>query len=154
FLLRQAPQFLEPADDLAGGVQHLLATWAVIVSLVLELGTWPVIGLGLLLAPILIVESCSVWKALRHWVALLQQDFGRAFLYEALALGLGLVVPFPLVAPLVASYHLFQGTRLEFAATFTRIILGCLVLAPVAAYLVIANLFIYLNLRYEAGARR
>lgn len=153
--LRRAPDMLEPAEDLgAGGLQHLFATWAVILSLVLEIGIWPVFGLALLLAPILIVENCSIWKALRQWLALMQEDLGRAFLYEALALGLGLVVAFPLVAPLVGTAHLFPGGRLEFAATFTRIVLGCLVLAPVAAYLIVANMFIYLNLRYEAGGQR
>lgn len=155
YLLRHAPPWVQASDQTApGDLRHLLANWAVALSLILEVGTWPVLGLAMLLAPILTVEECSIWRALRQWIALMQQDLGRAFLYEAFALGIGLIVAAPLAVPLILTANLYTTGDLQLAAIFTRIVLACVALAPVAAYLVVANVFIYLNIRYEAGGRR
>jgi hypothetical protein len=75
-------------------------------------------------------------------------------LYEALAIALGLVVTLPLVLPLLATLGFHLDERLAGPASFTRQVLAGLALAPLFAYVTVANVFIYLNLRYDLGGRR
>src|SRR5262249_13584985 len=46
------------------------------VRVVLEVLLWPVLALSLLLAPIVIVEECSVSRALAQWAALVRTQLG------------------------------------------------------------------------------
>jgi hypothetical protein len=153
WLARQLPAW---ATGAAGGprLRGLVASWAVVLALVAEAAVWPVFGFALLLGPLLTVEGCSLASGLRQWARLIQGDTGRVFLYEALAIGLGLVIALPLSLPLLATAGLYADPAVQVAATFSRIMLTCVLLAPVAAYLVVANVFIYLNLRYTPGADR
>jgi hypothetical protein len=145
-LLRQAGEGASAATVAAGAVA--------VVGMIVEVALWPVFGFALLLPPILVVEGCSVLKALEHWLRLLRQELGRVFLYEALALGLGAAATLLLALPLLALYARPPDPRLDQAMTFTRCVLTGLALAPLLAYAVVANVFIYLNLRYERGGRR
>jgi hypothetical protein len=144
-LLDQAPP--GPAADGA-------AAAAAAVGLVLEVVLWPVFGFALLLPPILVVERCPVGRALGHWLRLLRQDLGRVIVYQALALGLGAAAALLLALPLAAVCALPVDPRVAAAAGFTRWVLAGLAAAPLLAYLAAANMFIYLNLRYESGRRR
>jgi hypothetical protein len=149
------PQWLLTADDFANPVvRDVLASVAVSGGLVLVVLLWPLFGFTLLLGPILVVEGCSVWKGLREWLRLLREDLGRVFLYEALAAALGFVSTLPLIVPLLATLGLPVEERFAPVAWHTRTVLAGLALAPFWAYLVVANVFIYLNLRYENAARR
>lgn len=132
-----------------------LASAAGAAALVLEVLLWPVALLGLLLAPILVVEECSVVTGLAQWWRLLRQHFRRAFLYEGLALALGgiltLACSFPLLlAALGVPWH----EPLDAPLAWTLWLLGGLACGPLLAYLVVANVFIYLNLRYEQASGR
>jgi hypothetical protein len=154
-LLRLLPTWFLPAEGMeqtAG--QTLAAGAATVLALVLEVALWLVIGFSMLLAPALVIEETSVGTGLRLWARLVRQDFGRAFLYEALALAVGLVATLPLVLPLWATLGAHTDPRLVSPAAFTRDVLTGLALAPLLAYLVVANVFIYLNLRYELAGRR
>jgi hypothetical protein len=154
-LVRHIPVWLSSyAGEEAPAVQQMVISWSVIMALVLEMAIWPIFGLALLLAPVLVVEDCRVITGLRQWLRLVQQDTGRVVLYEALAIGLALVIALPLSFPLLATALLYNGPSMWVAATFTRIVLGGLVLTPVFAYMLVANVFIYLNLRYESGSKR
>jgi hypothetical protein len=138
----------------AGGLRETVAAWAAVGGLLLEVVLWPLAVLGLLLAPILIVEDCSLFSALRQWAGLLRKCPGRAFLYEALAVTLGGLVTLALALPLVvASQGVATDERLAFSVGLALRPLWGLALAPLVAYLTVANVFIYLNLRYP-GAHR
>jgi hypothetical protein len=133
------------------------ANTTLVLSMFAEVALWPIFGLALLLPGLLAVENCSAASALVQWLRLLQRDLGRAFLYEALAVGVGLVATLPLLFPLLP----FAGTSFEHfdprlgpAVVVTKTVLTCLAFAPLFAYLVVANLFIYLNLRYEMAHPR
>jgi hypothetical protein len=156
-LLRVLPgYFLIPgADPLEGSAPAgLTATIAAIVAMVGELLQWPVFGLSFLLAPILTVESCSIGTALLQWLRLVRRQFGRAFVYEAIALGVGLVITLPLYFPLMTFVTIYHNKEIHAAVLATRTVLATMALGPLFAYLVVANVFIYLNLRYETGSPR
>jgi hypothetical protein len=142
-----------PEGQASSFLATLGATIALALGLVLDFFIWPLLCLTLLLGPILVVERCSVWKALVEWRRLLRQELGRALLYEALALSLGIAVVLPLVGPPLALTALPLDERLLPAVVLARRVLLALAAAPLAAYLVVANVFAYLNLRYETGGR-
>lgn len=149
-LLRLLPGFFLIEDPLIEVAPvGLAATIAVVAAMAAEVAQWPVFGLSLLLAPILAVEGCSIGTALLQWWRLVRRHFGRAFVYEALAVGVGLIVTLPLFFPLVAFVTIYQEPRLIHAVKVTRTVLASMALGPLFAYLAVANVFIYLNLRYE-----
>jgi hypothetical protein len=146
-LLRWLPAWL-----LAGEPDAAREAWAAaatVVGLVLEVCLWPVCVFVLLLGPILVVEGASVVGALRQWARLVRQHPSRVLLYEALAMGQGLIATLPFAFPLLALYGLPLDERLLGVADFTRHVLTGLALAPLLAYLIVANVFIYLNVRYS-----
>jgi hypothetical protein len=146
-LLRWLPTWLLAGEP--GAAREAWAGAAVVVGLVLEVCLWPVCAFVLLLGPILVVEGSSVVGALRQWARLVRQHPGRVLLYEALAMGQGLIATLPFAFPLLALYGLPLDERLLGVAVFTRHVLTGLALAPLLAYLVVANVFIYLNVRYS-----
>jgi hypothetical protein len=123
------------------------------LHLVLEIFFVPLAGLGLLLAPIIVVEECSFRKALGMWWELLRGDLSRTFLYETLAVALGMVLSSPLFIPVIyagwSDQALLANPHLAAVSQATLHVLGGLAVTPFAAYLVVANVFIYLNMRYE-----
>jgi hypothetical protein len=154
--LRWLPPWLLDGAALtwSAGVRESVAAIAAVGGLLFEVMLWPLAVLGLLLVPILIVEECSVLAALRQWIALLQKHFGRVFLYEALAVAVGGFVTLALALPLVAaSLGVATDERLALALGLALRPLWGLALAPLLAYLMVANVFIYLNLRYPGSHR-
>jgi hypothetical protein len=152
-LLRWLPYWVLAAGQ-PGEVPRQTAVDVLVVGTILaEVALWPFFALALLLGPIFVVEDCSVVRGCRQWLALLRRHLGRAYLYEAMAAGLGLVVTLPLAFPLLAFTTLYLDERLLVPALFTRTVLSGLALSPLLAYLVVANVFIYLNLRYGGEAR-
>jgi hypothetical protein len=148
-----------PAQEV---VREPLAGAVAALALLLEVVLWAVAVLALLLGPILIIEEGGLFTALRQWGQLLRRHLARAVLYEALAL----------LPAVVATYALFA--LVDFAARgqianhpssatnpmsslwvlpMQRLLQG-LAVSPLLAYLAVANVFIYLNLRYEQEPRR
>jgi hypothetical protein len=122
---------------------------AAVVALLLEVLLWPLIGLSLLLAPVVVIEESSVVRSLGHWWWLIRRHLGRLFLYEAAALVGGsatLVFALPLVLASVGRQPSWDN--LQSATGLASCALVGLVAAPLVAYLVVAQVFIYLNLRY------
>ncbi len=146
-LLRWLPTRLLP--DNPDAAREAWAAVATVVGLVLEVCLWPVCVFVLLLGPILVVEGSSVLGALRQWARLVRQHPSRVLLYEALAMGQGLIATLPFAFPLLVLYGLPLDERLLGVADFTRHVLTGLALAPLLAYLIVANVFIYLNVRYS-----
>ncbi len=130
------------ADGLTSAVTAL--------RLVLEVLAWPVFGLALLLAPVVVIEERSSLRALHDWWVLLREHLSRVFVYEALAAALGTVTSLPLVFPVaLAAWSCSAAELLNPAVDGTLVLLCGLALTPGIAYLAVANVYIYLNLRYE-----
>ena len=101
----------------------------------------------LLLSPILVVQDYGVLGGVREWWRLLRQHLSRIFLYEALATALAAIFTVPLLIPIgIASWSMGNSDGVVQAAV---IVLGGIALTPLIAYLLVANVFIYLNLRFE-----
>src|SRR5438067_1128080 len=54
-----APEALTGAEVLVGALTA--------IALIVQVLLWPVPGFTLLLAPLILIEECSVWQALRQW---------------------------------------------------------------------------------------
>lgn len=151
-LLRWLPQWIRAGSEAGNVATMYLAHGILTVRLILEVVFWPVVALApLLLGPILIVQESSVVAGIREWWRILRQHMGRIFLYEALATALGGVFTVPLLAPIAlasSSLASMSGQELIVGQT-TVLVLAGIALTPLVAYLLVANVFIYLNLRYE-----
>jgi hypothetical protein len=150
--LRALPAWLLAQGDagwLADAAEPLAAA-ATVVRLIVEVVLWPVLGFALLLGPIVIVEDCTPTQAVSQWTTLVRGHLTRAFLYEALAAAVGMVASLPFVVPveLVALTAPTSGVA-GVAAQATVWLLRGLALTPLIAFLAVANVFIYLILRYE-----
>jgi hypothetical protein len=130
---------------------QITAHVAVVMSIVGEVVLWAVVLLTMLLAPIMVVENASVEGGLSHWWRLLRQHPGSVLLYQVLAAGIGLVLAVVSALPLWFISQPADGP-LSLTATATRNVLLGLPVALLFAYLTVANVFIYLHLRYEAPA--
>jgi hypothetical protein len=153
--LRLLPEWLgNPQDTFLSEWRATLAGPSVVVCLLLEFILWPVLVLALLLGPVLAVEECSVQSGVWQWLRLLRENFGRVCVYQMLGAGLGAVALLPFIIPLLLAHVGPQPPEhFLFQADFTRTVLAAVVLAPLGAYLTVANVFIYLNLRYETPAQ-
>jgi hypothetical protein len=147
-LLRWATAWLAIGDlPLPVLLRDIVANLLMIASVVLEFVLGPLFGLALLLGPILAVEECSVVRAFSLWRSLLRQHCRRVMAYEvaAFAIAAGLTLPFALPLLLGAGF----ATDYGFTAPIARAALWGFLAALPAAYLIVANVFIYLNVRYE-----
>ncbi|MCI0380031.1 MAG: hypothetical protein L0215_20810 [Gemmataceae bacterium] len=148
-VVRTLPQWLVPAEGPVLADPLLVPLLA--GRLVLEVFLWPVLALTFLFAPILIVEECGVLGAFREWWRLLRVHLRRILLYEALALSLGLLLsaPFFLPVALTASFNGLESGPFAWVTQATLSVLAGLSLTPLLAYVFVANVYIYINLRYE-----
>jgi hypothetical protein len=154
-LLRVLPAYFLYENPLQNVVPaEVIGTVAVIAAMGAEVLQWPVFGLSLLLAPILAVEGSSIGTALLQWLRLVRRQLGRAFVYEALAFGMGLIITLPLFVPMVTLDKIYKIERMQHAIQAARIVLTAMAIGPLFAYMAVANVFIYLNLRYETGTPR
>lgn len=156
-LLRWLPYWAGPGpEELWSLGNEIAAGTALALGMVLEVALWSVFFLWWLLPPVLVVEECSIVRGLGQWLALLRHHLGRALLYQAMAVALGLLIAMPfllLIAPVfLPSFSLPE--ELHGVAGMMRCILLGLACAPILTYWIVANVFIYLNLRYGASSRR
>jgi hypothetical protein len=156
-LLRWLPYWIGPNSEVPWSlIRQVIAGSALTLSMFLEVLLYPVVVLWWLLPPLLAVESSTVWSGLSQWFNLLRRNLGHAFLYQAMAASLGVLVSTPfllLIAPLfLPSFTPPQA--LQAVAGVTRLILLGLSCAPMLTFWVTSNVFIYLNLRYGTSGRR
>jgi hypothetical protein len=113
----------------------------------------PLFCLAQFLAPILVVEECSTFQALRLWRQVVRANLGRILLHEILAIGLGLllIVPPALILAFLSWPPLQEACG--FALTVARHLLGGVLAGLLLAFLVVVHVFLYLNLRYENAGR-
>jgi hypothetical protein len=127
---------------------------ATVACVLIETLAWLFALLELPIASLLVVEGCSIFSGLSQWLGLLRQHFGRLLLTEGMALAIGLLLSAPaglIVWVLGTSVH---DDRLTWAVTFGRSFVGGMAGSLLFAYLVVANVFIYLHLRYESNGPR
>jgi hypothetical protein len=153
FVFHSLPGWLTPADqsDMDVWLEMLLNVVSG-ASLLLEVICWPILGFAmLLLGPILIVEEYSVLRALVAWIGMLRQHLGRIYIYQALAFASAAVLTLPLLAPIWLAFGFVRGNPLTMWAgeAIPFALLVGLAMTPTLSYLLVAHVFIYLNLRYE-----
>jgi hypothetical protein len=126
-----------------------------VAGLVVETILWAVLYFALLLGPIVVIEECSVGRALLEWCRLLQRQFSRVLLYETAALCLAALAALPLAIPLaLAAWGRTGSSGPSGIYSLSLLLLGGVAAAPSIAYLAAANVFIFLNLQYETNNRR
>jgi hypothetical protein len=158
-LLSLLPEWLE-AEEWSETARDAVSAGVIVLSFLIWVFLGPLLSFTLLLGPILIVEECSAGQALRFWQQFLRQHFTKAFLYETLAGALAALTTLPLLVPVFLAPRLLApvtqvsgGLAADVFQASLNVLTG-LALTPFIAYLTVANLFIYLNLRYELGPRR
>jgi hypothetical protein len=153
YLLGRAPEWIAPLEPpaLAEGLTALVAVLRVLVAV----AVWPLLGLALLLGPTVVIEEGSLSHSLTLWGGLLRRHLVRIILYETLAATVAFVVSVPFIFPVVvaAGPALGDGVVAQATAYVAAVLLG-LAVSPALAYLTVANVFIYLNLRYEQAIPR
>jgi len=150
-VLRQTPSWaMGPSGPEGSGEVEWTAAVVTAVALVLQVFVWPVLGFTLLLAPVILIEECSVLKALGIWWKLLRRHLSRIFLYEALACALAGIAVLPFIVPVALTLGSapMSGVAGRVAEAVLIALTG-LALTPLLAYLFVANVFIFLNLHYE-----
>jgi hypothetical protein len=156
-LLRWLPFWLGPgSEQLPSESQQILGGTVLVLAMIGEVLLYPVFFFWWLLPSLLVVEGCTVWSGLRQWLLLLRRHLGRVFLYQAMAVGLGVLVTTPfllLIAPLYSS-SFYSPDGLQEVSDGTRLFLLGLACAPLLTYWITSNIFIYLNLRYGATSQR
>jgi hypothetical protein len=155
-LLRRLPPWLvfEASGPLGATAEEGAGQTVMVLGLLIEAALWPLGVLVLLLGPVLVVEQCGMVRAVRQWAGLVRRYFGHVLLCEALALMIGALLTAPFALPLLILLLRDPGPRFQEATAVVRDVVAGLTLAPFLAYLVVANVFVYLHLRYEGGARR
>ena len=144
--------------------QQLAAIPILLLIYVLAALVWIVVGLCWLLTPAIVVEESSGVAGVREWRQLLRENFGRIVVYEGLTLMLGVAVTLPLsLAVGLALYDyptvrpawpVVAGDDANWVIGTVRSVLHGLTAAPLLALMPVANVFIYLNLRYEKSPGR
>jgi hypothetical protein len=132
-----------------------------VVVLLLSVLIWLVVGLCWLLTPAIVVEESSWLAGLREWRQLLGDHFGRIVVYEGLTVLLGAAISLPLTLAvalatggslgLLPPWPSLGGAGENGPVGGVLAALHGLSAAPLLALLPVANVFIYLNLRYEQG---
>lgn len=136
-------------------LSEILAGSALLLQVALEVILLPLLAFALLLAPIVVVEESPIFRALGQWWSLVHLHLPRVVLYQTLAVAVSLLaaVPFLLPVELAAAYLSVPGRPALGAQALISLLRG-LALTPAVAYLAVANVYIYLNLRYDQPPTR
>ena len=168
FLMNRVPGWADHGLYDAGmenqTLHEVIFTPILVVVRLLSVLAWLVVGLCWLLGPAIVVEESSWIAGIREWRQLVREHFGRVLVYEGLALMLGLAVALPLTAAvslalvgrpdLIPAWPVHETYGENWITGGVMAALESLTLAPLLAVIGVANVFIYLNLRYEQGPGR
>jgi len=117
---------------------------AMAAGMVLEILVWPVFALLLPMAALLVVEQCNFAQGLGRWLSLIWRKGRRLLLAELLALAIGLLLTAPLALLGLALSSRLHAVEAPQTAAITLCVLSGLLSSLFLAYLVVANVFIYL----------
>jgi hypothetical protein len=167
FLLQRVPGWTQQGLSDAGMVktaQDVVFAPILVLVILLAVLAWLVIGLCWLLTAAIVVEESSWLAGIREWRQLLKEHFGRILVYEGLTTLLGVAISLPLILAVNLALHGRPTLMPAWPADVTdggRWVTGTveaamrgLTAAPLLALLAVANVFIYLNLRYEQSPGR
>ncbi len=147
--LRSWPRWILAEELYLGTIgPEPLAAIAQVLRVVIESVMWALLLLSPLLAPALVIEDTGPLTTTRRSWALLRRHGLRVFLYQSWVIVLGLVLALPLLIALAFAATGF-GQDISPGVWATLFALGGLALTPFFAYVVVANVFIFINLRYE-----
>ena len=145
-------------------VREVVFTPILVVVFLLSILTWIVVGLTWLVAPAIVVEESSWLAGIREWRQLLREHFGRIVVYEGLTILLGVAISLPLTLAVSLAGHgtpallpewpVSAGAGENWIRGGVFVTMCGLTAAPLLALLGVANVFIYLNLRYEQSPMR
>jgi hypothetical protein len=150
--LRQLPDLLVTWESIQNWeeIRQFGLPILTVLVLLLEMVLWPVLGFSLLLGPVVVIEEGTLLQVVGQWWGIIRRHWGRLFLYQFVAVLVGLatlVFAFPLL--LVAWARMGHWGSFDNAIGFSLCLLAGLAAAPTIAYLAVAHVFIYLNLRFE-----
>lgn len=148
--LQQVPDQL----GLKTGLESSLLGFGILLA-ALPFATLPL--LALLLGPIGPVEEYHFLKSFSVWRQLVVANTGRILLFESFALVLGLIAALPTLIPLQLALNYSGGQAI--AATHWAGQMGVAFLegfayGPALVFVTVANVILYLSLRYEFSAHR
>jgi hypothetical protein len=152
-LVRMLPGWLVSNDGAAPGLP--LETLLNVINgfrVLLEILCWPILCYAMLMmGPIYVVEDYSILRGLQAWIGILKQHIGRIYLYQGIAFAFAAVLMVPLVLPLSLGFGFAGGNlrTLSIGESVPFCLLVGVALTPMLSYLLVAHVFIYLNLRYE-----
>jgi hypothetical protein len=116
---------------------------ATVAGAVVEVLVWPLFILLLQLAALVVIEQTSFTSGSGKWLSLVWRKGRRLLMAEILALGIGLLLTAPLaLLGLAVTSRFTEPTALSGAITC---VLYGLLSSLLLAYLVVANVFIYLS---------
>jgi hypothetical protein len=150
--VRWAPGSLAELANQQGasaGWVEVIASACSAIGIVAEVSLWFIAGLSWLLPPVMVVEDLGIFQCLRSWFRLLKQNLSRIILGQALSLATGVVVSLPFAVPvwLTLANHPIPGNVPMDAVR--GLVIGATI-APLLAFVAIANVFIYLDVKYES----
>lgn len=140
-----------------GTVHEIVQTVVWVVGACVAVLVFVAIMLGFLLAPIFVVEECSLGDAIREWRSILREHRLRVMIYEGMALALAVVAALPVVVPVELALRYgpaMPAGAANWVGAAVPYLVHALAVSPALAFLAVANLFIYLNLRYEYAPTR
>ncbi len=154
-LLHHSPEWLRGLTD-NSSLNEVLQTAAWSVGVILATCLFVLMTVSFLLPAILVVEECSLGDALREWRALLREHRVRVMVYEGMAIAFALVAALPLLLPVQLALAFMPpfSSAANWVSGSLALALDGFAVGPAAAFMVVANLFIYLNLRYEFSPAR
>jgi hypothetical protein len=151
-LMRALPDWLVSSVEEPGPWIEMAVNVITGARLIFEVICWPILGFALLLlGPIMIVEEHSVVRGLREWVGMLRQHLGRIYLYQAIAFAYAFVLTLPLLIPMLLAFSYVGGLSrsVSLGESVPFLLLFGVALTPMLNYLLVAHVFMYINLRYE-----
>ena len=167
FLLNHVPEISERwlADaGMSERVHEVLFTPILVLVIVLSTLIWLVVGLCWLIAPAIVVEESGWLAGVCEWRQLVREHFGRIIVYEGLTMMLGIAISMPLILTVGLALHgepslqpgwpVAAGEGEDSIKGGIHAAIKGLTVGPLLALLAVANVFIYLNLRYEHSPSR
>ncbi len=149
-LLQHLPGWVAKwTGSMNAGAAEAIITVTMILGALAAVGVFALILMSFLLPPVLIVEECSLGNAIREWRSLLREHRLRVMIYEGMAIVLAAVAAIPVALPVYLAQLYGPGIAPNMVGSAASFALSGLGVAPAIAFLAVANLFIYLNLRYE-----
>ncbi|MEZ6141399.1 MAG: hypothetical protein R3B84_12580 [Zavarzinella sp.] len=159
YLLNLAPeQISKLVSNLSDNLASIVTTLLVIVLKIISIVVVLIMLLGTFAIPIRVVEQANPKQIISDWIQLLKVHRQRALIYQAGAIMTSLVAAIPTIIPIYLTMSFGpsmprnESALSTFFPIFTQAFdtsLYAFAFGPALGYYIVANLYIYLHLRYE-----